>query len=744
MQTGSRGRTLAELKALDSFERLCRLSQPSQPHEVRRKYIRECAELLPSQYPSVNKKVTTYLAETFPDFEDLQETIINAAYDMAEEPKPEVRYDGIKFIVTLSKRVASWARRNVDVLIQLFALEDPEDVQRLNDALETHMVLDPTSTLRVLCSYLDLSSNHSVSPTPELRSKILAFLVLCKTKDSHLKNANSTAAQEYRHAMLQALPKTSSTELKIIVDDLLLPFPQPNEFLESLMETVLDKALEMVTSGTSPTAEDITTVTETAYRIYTKLGSPAQTRLLLLAFYSSLQMLTAGWQYPPAEKIVFTERLAEAVDIKLEQVNPKDHTMFIACSGRIADACVQWTRVLLTCKDQLWKSSLPLLRTVLSRRQAEPNWKPDEAALQRIMDRITSPLLPQAVQVYTREARSIVKDILEPPKPRITQTLLPSTAPTTSTTEKVLPPAKRKSLPTTAEPGPSARPVPLINRTGPQLAAPFPLPAPRDIAQSQPPQSLLQRLSIAAPSPSSTKFESTSGSASPMDSTLDIDADRPAKKQKRNDDRKATPLSLLARMSNGADAQANTADITPQAKAPVLRPPVALAKAASSSAHGQTVTYVKPATPMGVQRPTSSTTQITSTSQNTLASQKNGQSAAPALSILGAAGSRATKLPESTTDTPKPSGLSIKGAAGARPGGGSLFSQAVAGLGKAPVSDASRPIEKLPSRPLLSKSGSSLLARLTDGDQPMDTGQSYTELDAAGDAGGARRKRWRS
>ncbi|KAG8988158.1 hypothetical protein FRB90_002940, partial [Tulasnella sp. 427] len=81
--------------------------------------IQECAKIIPSQYLEVNRSAISLLVNVFKEHEELQATIINKAYDMAEEGQLEVRYQAIDFIVDLSRQSPKWTSRNADVLIQL-------------------------------------------------------------------------------------------------------------------------------------------------------------------------------------------------------------------------------------------------------------------------------------------------------------------------------------------------------------------------------------------------------------------------------------------------------------------------------------------------------------------------------------------------------------------------------------------------------------------------------------------------
>lgn len=84
------------------------------------------------------------------------------------------------------------------------SVDDPEDIQKLNEALEEHIDVDPTLTLTVLCFYLRSGNEKSsVASTEDLRRKILSFLEQSRSKMQYIQDPESSAGLEYRAGLLK-------------------------------------------------------------------------------------------------------------------------------------------------------------------------------------------------------------------------------------------------------------------------------------------------------------------------------------------------------------------------------------------------------------------------------------------------------------------------------------------------------------------------------------------------------------
>ncbi|KAG8985673.1 hypothetical protein FRB93_005742 [Tulasnella sp. JGI-2019a] len=832
MQGNSRMTTEAEQS--DILQRASRNAHRSQAVDTRRSAIQDVCKLLPSNYASINKQATTFLVNLFPNFTDLQETIINVAYDMveAEESQREVRYAGYKFISALTKKVPSWARRNVDVLVQLLALDEPEDLRQLNDALADHIDVDPTLTLTVLCMYLKIGNEKSsVASTEDLRAKILSFLQQCTSKDHYIKDPNSPAGSEYRIGILNALPTALISEARIMVENLLLSIPLSQDNAGSLMEVLIEKAHSLLQSklenreNATVSFEDVITISELSHKVFDATVCPSEPALLALAFYSSLEILSIRPQLPSADQVLLVQRMADYSRVTFDRLQQLDQSLYVPSRDRVAGDCPSWAKVILTCKDQLWVSAIPLLKVVLQRCQDDASWKPNDVSLNRMMDRLSSINFPRTREAEGREAQSIIKSIFErinaPPAPAsVPAPLSVVQASTAAIPVVVLAPisvpqstsssiGKRKMdapAPQTSNVRPTAESLnsiptisPAVNgqrrqaQNGGQLSR-------NNSSSSFRAQNLLARLNLASPA---ADAELTAGHPDSAQATTDMDVeddvDRPIKRRKMADRLVPAPPSLLARIGlNSAANDQGSPNISSYGQSSMRISSSASAAAAASLISAalpprpplQEVGSVRlslsdPSASRGPGSSTPSGSASTAAAINaapmTMAQTFQPQLSQgalppkPSLSIVGAAsnGVKAVKTPAVTPSTPS---FSIKGAAtgtaGASAGTGNTqshgavsFQRALASITQPNTSlDSLRPTTIVPSHSLppppphvpvyppirsVSTSGSSLLARLTNGDggglkegkvaavvRPVVTSRSLSERMQMGGSGG--------
>ena len=107
----------------------------------------------------------------------------------------QVRVEGYKAIVAVSKEDNGILKRNVDVLVQLLQcgerrplspeyhkaltcigeIDDPEEVIFIRQGLEQHLAIDPSVTMRVLCDQL-LWTEDEQGNREQLRTLVLEFL----------------------------------------------------------------------------------------------------------------------------------------------------------------------------------------------------------------------------------------------------------------------------------------------------------------------------------------------------------------------------------------------------------------------------------------------------------------------------------------------------------------------------------------------------------------------------------------
>ncbi|KAG8914582.1 hypothetical protein FRC00_012347, partial [Tulasnella sp. 408] len=514
--------------------------------------IQECAKLIPSQYLEVNRSAISLLVNVFKDHDDLQATIINKAYDMAEEAQLEVRYQAVDFIVDLSRKSPKWTSRNADVLIQLLAA-DSEDADKIYQSITSHLTIEPAATLRTLCRFLD-PADPDINTTPELRSKLYTYLVA-----QDLGRLDRSILQGFREGLVKAIPSSSFTELSVMIHDLLLPYLAPNEQELPLVKALLQRALAFLKTSPFDSAA-VMGVTKGARNLVTKLGSPIALRLELLSFFSAPEVLSDRVRFDAQAQMEFLKFLGESLDVPMNDLDQASEDLYFEYRNNVADDLKGWAKVLLTCRDQLWETAVPLLQTVLDRRREDPQWQPDTSALERLGDRLSSPNLPQALLQQTKLAKLIVEDInavrtAPQTVPKVAQPPARSTAapPGVQPLKSYGPPPKRKAE------DPLVRPKDPLSQTSPGLmgikgAATNPpkngdaRPLVRTLSSRDAPASLLQRLALDRTSSSSSVSKGDADSDNPDGKAHE----RPSKRRRQEEGTAGAPApkpgSLLSRI----------------------------------------------------------------------------------------------------------------------------------------------------------------------------------------------------
>ncbi|KDQ18287.1 hypothetical protein BOTBODRAFT_52361 [Botryobasidium botryosum FD-172 SS1] len=226
---------------------------------ARRQALIKIIQLTRSPFPSVKKESSQVLGTFFEEFPDIQDQVVDAVYDLCEDSNPEVRLDGYKVIVELSKRVKTWTRRNTDVLIQLLQSEDIVELGVVKRSLLEHIKNDPEGALGVMCDYCIGSSD---APDTALKGLVINFL-LYDAKSEREKILSSVpepeAAKTLRAGLVQSIPRADIVQLPIILNDLLFPPParSPAGLLPAALEALMAQSglvldQELPTSPTLP------------------------------------------------------------------------------------------------------------------------------------------------------------------------------------------------------------------------------------------------------------------------------------------------------------------------------------------------------------------------------------------------------------------------------------------------------------------------------------------------------------
>ncbi|KAG8981471.1 hypothetical protein FRB90_007231, partial [Tulasnella sp. 427] len=565
----------------------------------------------------------------------------------------------------------------------------------------------------------------------------------------NLAQLNQPALQGFHEGLVKAIPSSSFTELSIIVHDLLIPYLAPGDQGLPLVKALLQRALIFFKTSPSDWAAAMG-VTKGARNVVIKLGSPNDLRLELLSFLTKPEVIACRVRLDLQGQIELLKFLGENLDMPLDELDPESENYYLASRNNVADDLKGWAKILLTCRDQLWETAVPLLQTVLDRRRDDPQWQPDAAALERLSDRLSSPNLPQAVMQQTKLAKLIIEDInaVRPAPPKITkETQAPARStvapPGVQPLKSYGPPPKRKA----EDPSPGPK-IPLTSTPpstiGIKGAAANP---PRNVdarppirpqaSRDTPPASLLQRLALDRTPSSSPVSKTDSGMAEGKDT------ERPNKRRRHDEGTASTspptlskPTSLLSRMNSTSGSPGiPLSKSNPQVSIVPTSAPVSglTIGGAASNPNGS---KASPSTASAPPTPVSSVGIPPSGPPQGIRAEISLRGAAAA-----AASQATTQRNRTVSDSaagasegalpPKPVGLSIKGAStispptpAAGPPGQLGFQKALAGLGKTDSlpprpRDIPPPAQPTQSVRPSAKKQQSLLARFSDSPTPQ-------------------------
>ncbi|KAI4519247.1 hypothetical protein K525DRAFT_280197 [Schizophyllum commune Loenen D] len=165
------------------------------------------------------------------DFPDLEEDAINAVYDLCEDSLTEVRVEGYKAIVSVSRANRKWLKRNVDVLVQLLQIDQDHEVLVVKTALGEHLEIDTKVTISVLCDQLvipkePITDEDERMTRERLRSLVLSYLVDDAKKlivDECKKNPH--LSRDVVSAIQPALQQFDLQDLCTLLDKLVFALP---------------------------------------------------------------------------------------------------------------------------------------------------------------------------------------------------------------------------------------------------------------------------------------------------------------------------------------------------------------------------------------------------------------------------------------------------------------------------------------------------------------------------------------
>ncbi|KAJ7587080.1 hypothetical protein C8J56DRAFT_91215 [Mycena floridula] len=198
---------------------------------LRRDALTRLIELTNSDSSSLKIVAADNIQHFFSDFPDLEESAINAVYDICEDQSSQVRIQGYSAITQLSKMEKRWVKRNADVLLQLLQSDEEEEVKVVKKALVEHIDLDSPVTLGVLCDQITLADAESVDDEDaalrdRLRSLVIAFMTN-EARRAIIRRATpkSTSETVLITGIQRAIPSLDDSDLQIIFYDLIVSLP---------------------------------------------------------------------------------------------------------------------------------------------------------------------------------------------------------------------------------------------------------------------------------------------------------------------------------------------------------------------------------------------------------------------------------------------------------------------------------------------------------------------------------------
>ncbi|KIO32256.1 hypothetical protein M407DRAFT_112106 [Tulasnella calospora MUT 4182] len=539
-----------------------------------------------------------------------------------------------------------------------------------------------------------------------------------------------------------------------MIHDLLLPYLAPGEHELPLVKALIQRALTFLKTAPFDSAA-VMGVAKGARELVIKLGSPIALRLELLSFFSAPEVLSCRVRFDPQVQMELLKFLGENLDVPMNDLNHASEELYLGYRNNVADDLNGWAKVLLTCRDQLWETAVPLLQTVLDKRRDDPQWQADIGALERLGDRLSSPNLPQAVLQQTKLAKLIIEDInavRTAPQivPKATQPPARPGAvpPGVQPLKSYGPPPKRKAEDSLVRPKdpPAQTPQAMVGIKGAATISPrngdARPPIKRQASRDIPPASLLQRLAL------DRTLSSSSVSKADADSdNADGKAhDRPSKRRRQEEGAASAPTSKPGSLFSRIH-QPSSSPGTPTSKPAQQSSTLPTPASASSVKSGGIASVQNGSNPLSPHARLAASAPPTPVPAAVPSTSGPPQRAPGEISLRGAAaaatqggGQRNRTVSASATASsevdlpPRPTGLSIKGASSvlaAGPPGKLGFQKALAGLGKTD-SLPQRPRDVLPpapsqaqptppARPPIKKqqSGASLLARFSDSPIPQ-------------------------
>ncbi|TFK74260.1 hypothetical protein BDN72DRAFT_760050 [Pluteus cervinus] len=218
---------------------------------TRREAFKKLINLIHSPHPSLKIFAAGNIRYFFTDFPDLEETAINAVYDLCEDQSSQVRMEGYTAITHISTASNKWIKRNADVLLQLLQSDEPDEVVIVKKALCEHLDMDPKVTLGVLCDQVIPPSGTVDEEEQAIRDRLRALVIAFLTGEAKRAiverhaTPGSGAEEVLTRGLLEAIPRLPPSDVEIIIKDLLLSLPAYKHNSQAgtpLLRVLLNKA----------------------------------------------------------------------------------------------------------------------------------------------------------------------------------------------------------------------------------------------------------------------------------------------------------------------------------------------------------------------------------------------------------------------------------------------------------------------------------------------------------------------
>ncbi|KAI0047912.1 hypothetical protein FA95DRAFT_1491717 [Auriscalpium vulgare] len=273
---------------------------------LRKNALLRLIELAHSPHSALKKLAANNLTKFFKDFPDRDEDAINAVYDLCEDQDPQIRIDGYKAIVQMSKEQPKWVKRNADVLVQLLqsAPDEPDEVLVVKRALTAHLDMDAKVTLGVLCDQIvppdEPVDEEDKAIRERLRSLVVAFMAGEARQaiiERHASQRGSEPERTLITGLFKAVRKFGRTDGEKIVKDILIYLPsfkgeataRGNELLQIILDQARSCLKEDLSAGGVVPLERTRHFLDLA--IYLSLERRTSDSLSLLRFFCTSGLL---------------------------------------------------------------------------------------------------------------------------------------------------------------------------------------------------------------------------------------------------------------------------------------------------------------------------------------------------------------------------------------------------------------------------------------------------------------------